>query len=127
MYPSATYRVLTGAINLLTDTIKAALLSDAYVYNSADEYYSDVSANVLGSPVTLTGKSVANGAFDADNVAFTGEGTGNTAALVMLYKDTGNPATSPLIQPIYIFPYVTDGTGLTVVWNNGASKIFSVL
>jgi len=47
----------------------------------------------------------------------------------VIWKDTGNPATSPLllyIDTIGGFPLATNGGDITVAWNDGAYKIFSL-
>jgi hypothetical protein len=48
---------------------------------------------------------------------------------VVIYKDTGVPGTSPLIayiDTITGFPLVTNGGDITIQWDNGAYKIFSL-
>lgn len=129
LYPKGKEKILSAAINLSADTIKAVLLSSAYVYSAAHEFYSDVSANVLDTPNALTTKSVTSGAFDADDTVFGAVAGGSTAKAVAIYKDTGVDATSPLIGYIDVitgFPLATNGGDITVQWDNGANKIFSI-
>jgi hypothetical protein len=48
---------------------------------------------------------------------------------VVIYKDTGSPASSPLlayIDAITGFPLATNGGDITVQWDNGTFKIFSL-
>jgi hypothetical protein len=60
------YLLMTGAINLSTDTLKCVLAKTGYTFDrDTDEYYSDVSANELASGYgyttggqTLTGVTV---------------------------------------------------------------------
>jgi len=120
----------TSAISLDTDTIKAALVSNAYAQNlSTDEFYSSVSAYVLGTPQTLTGVSVTNGIFDAADPTFAAVTAGSTVEAVVIYKDTGVAGTSPLlayIDTVTGFPLATNGGDITIQWDNGAYKIFSL-
>ena len=57
--------------------------------------------------------------FDANDVTWTGINAG-TAAACVVYKDTGNNATSPLIAYIDSggFPVTTNGGDLTITWNS---------
>jgi hypothetical protein len=48
---------------------------------------------------------------------------------VVIWKDTGNPATSPLIALIDTatgIPVATTGGDITVYFDNGANKIFKL-
>lgn len=120
----------TSSISVDTDTIKAALVSSAYAPNlSTDEFYSTISAHVLGTPVTLTSKTLTLGVFDAADPTFAAVAAGSTAKFVVLYKDTGLAASSPLLivlDTITGFPYATNGGDILITWDNGANKIFAL-
>jgi len=114
LYPKAKESFISQnpSIDLDTDTIKAALVdTGTYTYSAAHQFYSSVSG-VVGTPVTLTSKTVTNGVFDAADVTFTAV-TGNSVEAIIIYKDTGSAATSPLIA------YLDSGTGLPVTPNGG--------
>ena len=129
----------TSAINLSSDTnIKVALVNitgstNAYTYSSSHQYFSSVSTNsaavVSTNYATLTAKTVTNGVFDADDVTFTGVSGTNVIGALVVYKDTGTAASSPLIA------FLDSGTGLsitpnggsvTVSWDSGANRIFAL-
>lgn len=100
LYPK--YRELrAGAgLNLSSATIKAVLIDTAVVgYNAAHQFFSSISAGVVGAAVTLAGKTITDGFFDADNITFLAVGgePPTTLEAIGIYADTGNPATSPLI------------------------------
>mgnify|MGYP000918095329 CR=1 FL=1 len=128
IYPKAKESFLSAnpTIDLDTDTIKAAMVdTGTYTYSAAHQYYSSVSG-VVGTPATLASKTVTNGVFDAADVTYSAV-TGNSVEAIIIYKDTGSAATSPLIA------YIDSGTGLPVVPNGGditiawnASGIFSL-
>ena len=130
LYAKGKEKILSGSIDLTTATIKAALLSSSYTANlSTDEFWSGISANVLNTPQTLGSKSVTAGVFDAADVTFTAVTIGSTAKAIVLYKDTGTSSTSPLIayiDTITGFPLATNGGDITVTWDNGSYKIFSL-
>ena len=129
-YAKGKEKILTAQINFLTDTIKVAMVKNTYPQNlSTDEFLSTVSSYVLGTPQTLTGKSVTNGIFDADDPVFAAVAAGDVSEGVIIYKDTGNAATSSLLEYIDTitgFPLTTNGGDIVVQWDNGAFKIFSL-
>lgn len=108
VYPVAKKLIPIGSIDLGNDTIKVALLN-GYTYNPAHDYWNDVSAHEISPTGTyaaggtaLAGKTIdldvadEEGYFDATDLIV---GTGMTATFqqIVIYKDTGTPATSPLI------------------------------
>lgn len=119
----------SALINWPSDTIKAVLIdTNAYTPNlSTHEFLSDIplAARVAISPA-LSGKSITNGVADANDITFSSV-TGPQSEAVALFKDTGVPETSRLI--IYMdaaggLPITPGGSDISVVWNNGAEKIF---
>jgi hypothetical protein len=131
LYDKARERFLRGQINWDTDTMKVALI-DKNVYTpnfTTHEYMSDVSgSSIVAAGVTLTGKASTAGAADANDVTFTAVSGAESEALI-IYKDTGDPATSPLIALIDSatgLPITPNGGDIIVVWDNGANKIFKL-
>lgn len=130
LYGKGKEKLLTAAINLSSDTIKAAIVSSAYTPNlSTHEFWSDVVANILNTAGTLGSKTVTLGVFDAADITFTAVTSGSTAKAVVLYKDTGLNSTSPLIAYIDTltgFPLATNGGDIQIIWDSGANKIFAL-
>jgi hypothetical protein len=130
LYAKGKEKILSGAINFVTDTIKVALVSNAYTQNVAtDEYYTSILAYVLDTDVTLSTKSITGGVFDADDATWAAVTAGATSEGVVIYKDTGVQGTSPLlayIDTITGFPLATNGGDITVQWDNGAYRVFSL-
>lgn len=130
LYTKGKEKILQGQINFATDAIKVALVANTYIQNlTTDEFLSSVSAHVLNTDQTLAAKSITGGAFDASDVTWPAVTAGATTEGVVIYKDTGSAATSPLIayiDTITGFPLSTNGGDITVQWDNGAYKIFSL-
>lgn len=129
-YPKGAEKMLRASINYDSDTIKVAILSSSYTYSAAHEFYSDVSAYVIGTPQTLTSKATTGGVFDAADPDFGAIAAGSTMGMLVLYKDTGTAGTSPLLEynsDVTGFPAATHGGGVTIPWNNGAGRIFSLM
>lgn len=120
----------TAAISLDSDTIKVALVKNTYPQNlTTDEFYTDISAYVLGTPQTLGSKTITAGVFDAADITYTAVTAGDTSEGVVIYKDTGTAGTSPLlayIDTITGFPLATNGGDITIQWDGGSYKIFSL-
>ena len=124
-------RFLEAQINWMTDTVKVILVStSAYTPQTAvHQYVSDVppSGRIAG-PVTLTAKATTGGAADAADCTFTSV-SGATINAIVIYKDTGTEATSPLIAYIDTatgLPITPNGGDIIVTWDNGVNKIFRV-
>ena len=130
LYAKGKEKFLTGAINLSSDTIKVRLVKNTYAQNlGTDEFISSVTKITGTTDQTLTGKSVTDGVFDAADPTFTAVPSGETSEGVVIYKDTGVEGTSPVIayiDTITGFPLATNGGDITVQWDNGAYKIFSL-
>ena len=113
--------------NLSSGTVKVALVTAGYTYSSSDQYYSAVSASVVGTPQTLGSKTYTNGVFDAADVTYTSV-TGSQVVALVIYIDTGNSATSPLVAYIDTgvtnLPVTPNGGDIAIVWN--ASGIFAL-
>ena len=131
LYDKARERFLRGQINWDTDTMKVCLV-DKNVYTpnfTTHEYLSDVSGSaIIAAGVTLTGKASTSGAADANDVTFTAV-SGEESEALIIYKDTGDNATSPLIALIDSatgLPITPNGGDIIVVWDNGANKIFKL-
>lgn len=130
LYTKAKEAFLAGNIDLSSDTIKIALVDTAlYTPNiTTDQYYTAISPAVVGATQTFTSKTITNGVFDADNVTFTTV-SGDTVEALVIYKDTGVSGTSPLIAYIDTALGLTvtpNGGDITITWDDGAYKIFSL-
>ena len=131
LYDSARQGFLEAQINWLTDTMKVLLVdSGAYTPNvSTHQFLADIpiSSRIAG-PVTLTAKTTTGGAADAADVTFTSV-SGASIDMIVIYKDTGTEATSPLIAMIDTatgLPITPNGGDIIVTWDNGVNKIFKV-
>jgi hypothetical protein len=112
------------------DTIKATLIDVAdYTFSQAHDFYDDVAAAAKEeTSAAFAGKSVTGGVADANDIVFTGA-TGDPCEAIIIWKDTGSAATSPLIAYIDTatgLPVTPNGGDITVTWDNGANKIFKL-
>jgi hypothetical protein len=131
LFDKARQRFLEGQFNWTTDTIKAVLVdSGTFTVNlSAHEFLSDVGGGArISTSGAFTGKATTGGAADANDVTFTSV-TGASIEAIIIYKDTGSDATSPLIAYIDTatgLPITPNGGDIITTWDNGANKIFKL-
>lgn len=131
IYPKYKEVILGAATNtnLLTGTVKVALVDTAvYTYSAAHQFVSPSLTGVVGTAGTIGAtKSVTNGIFDGADVTFTAV-TGATVEALVIYVDTGTPATSPLVAYIDTsvtgLPVTPNGGDITITWN--ATGIFAL-
>lgn len=129
LYPKWKQALLEFTANNDLDgqTVKVALVTAGYTYTSTDQYYSSVSASVVGTPQTIGSKTFTNGVFDGADVTFTSV-TGSQVVSLVIYIDTGNAATSPLVAFIDTgvtnLPVTPNGGDILITWN--ASGIFAL-
>jgi hypothetical protein len=118
VYPKAKEAMLTAFAAL--GTVKAALIdTGVYTYSSADQYFSAMSAAMIGTPQTLTSQTFSLGIFGAANPAFSAL-TGNSAEAIVIYVDTGTPGASPVLAYIDTatgLPFTPTGGSATIAWN----------
>ena len=124
-YPKGMEKLLSGSINVPTDTLKAALLPNAYTYSASHEFLSQLGTRV-GTDQSLANKSVTYGVLDADDLDFGALPPGDNLKAIAVYKDTGNASTSPVL--LYIdqatgLPMATNGGAVTIPWDSGVKKI----
>lgn len=134
LYPKFKESLLSQSpsIDLDTDTIRAIFVTSSYTYDSADQYFSDIS-NTVGDGGTgrangeaLGSVTITNGVLDAADTVFASvTGTGINA--IVLYKDDGSAdATSALIAYIDGISLTVSAAQVTIQWDAGASKIFAL-
>lgn len=132
LYTKGKQALLNGDFDLDSNTIKIALVSSSYTPNLAtDDFWNDVSANVIGTPQTLTSVSITDGVFNAAAVTYTAVAGGSTVRYFVIYKDTGVSSTSPLLVLIdtttgVTLPFATNGGDITFTPDSGTNKIFKL-
>lgn len=133
VYEKALEKFLTGGINWNADTTKAVLVTSAYTPNfSSHEFLSTITAamQVATSPA-LTGKTSLLGVANAANTVLAAVPAGKVGAALVVYKDTGSAATSPLIcyvdNVISGLPVTPNGGDINIIWDPGADKVFRLL
>lgn len=105
---TAKEKLMEGVFDLVNNTIKVMLLTSSHTTNiDTQEFIDDVSANevsgagysaggaTLGSKTVTADNTDDEGVFDAADTAWSTATI--TARYAVVYKDTGTPATSPIL------------------------------
>ena len=131
MYTKGRQAFLEGGIAYLSDNIKINLLNGAsYTPNlSTDQYLSIIPGGaIVATSANLASKTSTGGTANAANVTITSV-SGSQINYVGMYKDTGTGSTSPLmilIDTATNLPLTPNGGDITVQWDTGSNKIFTL-
>ena len=132
LYTKGKEKLLQGVFDLENDTIQVSLV-DQGVYTpnlSTDDFRADIPNNAIIDTQTLANTSVTDGVFDADDVTYpTVPSSANTIEYVVLWKDTGDNGTSPLLALIDTasgLPTTPNDGDIILVWDNTTNKIFKL-
>ena len=131
MYLLGRQAFLEGSIAYLADNIKINLLNGAsYTPNlSTDQYLSIIPGGaIVATSSNLSSKSSTGGTANAANVTITSV-SGSQINYVGMYKDTGTGSSSPLmilIDTATNLPLTPNGGDITVQWDTGSNKIFTL-
>ena len=129
LYTPAKHALGTGALVLNSGTFKVALVdAGAYALAAAThEFLASVPVGARIATATLTGVTWLDGVFDAADASF-GAVTGVSCEALILYKFGTGDADSRLIAYLDTgytnLPVTPGGTTISLVWPNGADKIF---
>jgi hypothetical protein len=99
LYPQGKAGIMRGDIDLLADTIKFVIVDLAdYTYSSTHEYLADIPSGArVAITSALSSKVIEDtAAFKSDN-AIAATVTGDEIEAIVMFKDTGDAATSRLI------------------------------
>lgn len=115
-----------AGINLSSDTIKVRLVrTSAYTFSQAHEFATSLPLAIV-TDVTLGSKALTGGTFDAADAVFVAVPAGAAIDALVIYKDTGIAATSPLIAYIDGFSVTPNGGDITIQWQGTTPFIFKI-
>lgn len=132
LYDKGRQGFLEGSIDWDSDTIKAVLIDEAlYTVDLANhDNLDDVPAGArVGTPQTLTGKTVTNGVADAADITFPSVPLHDPVEAILIYKFLTGDADSRLIAYINSatgLPVTPNGGDIAVEWSNDSNRIFKL-
>lgn len=129
LYLKGKENLLGGNVDLQNDTIVALLVTGQYIPNTdSDETRAAIPSSAIIAEETLASTKITDGVFDADDLVFT-EVVGPPIRYIVIIKDADIYSQAKLIALIDDapqFPITPDGSNITIQWDNGANKIFSI-
>ena len=132
LYSKGREKFLCAQIDWLNDDIKAVLVDAAdYTVNlTTHEFLSDIPLiGRTGISDSLANKTVTNGWAGTSGITFQNP-TGDVSEAIVIFKDTGDAATSPLIayldSNVQNLPLFINGAKVTVIFNEGVLGIFQI-
>lgn len=113
--PLARKAFADGSVDLLADTIKLIAVSSGYTQNDADQFVSAIPGGaILSRTAALTTKATVAGTFTSDTTKFVAVPAGPNVTGVLLFKDTGVDASSPLLA---WYDHDSSGNPLALITN----------
>lgn len=124
---------LDGSIDWDTDDIRCALIDHGtdIPVPATDTFLSDILAGaIVARSTAMTSKTVTDGVADAADVTFVAV-TGATCESVVIYKYNAVDTAARLIAYLDTtsggaFAVTPNGGDITIVWDNGANRIFKL-
>lgn len=118
-----------GDLTAAGTTVKVRLMRQAaYTFSQSHQYASSLPASIvadviLGTKAANGGTGADPGCFDAADATFLAVPSGAAIDCLAAFKDTGTPATSPLLFYIDGFSVVPNTGDITVQWQNSVPWI----
>lgn len=112
-------------LNWVRDTFMIAVCRESFDPSPANKFLANIhpAENLVGTPVEMRGKAILPTAgATAATVTFRDIPAGTRMEYLLIYHDSGDPATSELVVLLGLnrgFPLLADGTPFVVRWNNG--------
>lgn len=131
LYDKARQAFLEGSLSWNSDDIRVILIdtNDYTVNLNTHDNLDDIPALArVAVSSSLTGKTTTDGVADANDVTFVAV-SGDQAEAFVIYKHTGNEATSKLIaymDTVAGLPVTPSGSDIVLQFGSGADKIFKL-
>ncbi len=126
LFPEGAAHILgkSTKVDMVADDIKVLFYSGSIT--TTWEFHSSLTGgSIIATSGNLSGKTVVNGVFDANNITITAV-SGSAFTHVILYKDSGSSATSPLIAVFDVASFTPNGGDVNVVFSNSPAGLFSI-
>lgn len=116
LYPKGRAKFAEALVAWSTHNFKVAALLTGYTYSATHEFVTDLGGNIVARSSNLTGKTSVGGILKSDPASFASL-TGGRVLYLVIFRDTGVDATSPLLYYIDTasnLPFTPNGITTTV-------------
>lgn len=135
MYTNGVQQIMAANVDLVNDEIAVLLIDTAKYMVDLENHESqaDIPLGAVLSEIVLTGNTLDDTTFRADDPTFSAV-TGDQVGAIVILKDTGEYSTSVLLayldentpgSPVD-FPIIPDGGDITLRWDTGTAGIFKL-
>src|SRR3972149_2420468 len=131
LYDTARKSFLAGELDWDADAIKVTLLDTSnYVYSSAHDFFNDITAGgQVATSGAFVGKTTTAGTADASDVTLSAV-SGSVSENLIIWEDDAPASDSDrLIARIDTatgLAVTPDGGDITITWDSGQNKIFTL-
>ena len=131
LYDTARKSFLAGELDWDADAIKVTLLDTSnYVYSSAHDFFNDITAGgQVATSGAFVGKTTTAGTADASDVTLSAVSGGVSENLIIWEDDASASDSDRLIARIDTatgLAVTPNGGDITITWDSGANKIFTL-
>jgi hypothetical protein len=132
LYDKAREEYLAGNYDFDGDDVRAIIVNISgtgtlYTFSAAHVFMTSINAaSRIGTPVSLASKTVTGGVADAADTTLVAVSGDSCEAIVLFNEGGGTDATRELIAYIDGISVTPNGGNITIVWDNGANKIFKL-
>lgn len=129
LYNNARHLFATAQINWATSTVRALLVNAAYAPQPADKFLSVIPSGSIMQNVLMTSLTEVNGLCAGVIPQFDAFTSSAQVVALVLYIDTGDPTSSPLIYYSadgFGFPFQPLGFNYFVGFDQSAGGFFQV-
>lgn len=135
LYDKGRQKFLDGSISWSSHDIKVYLVRGYTPSTGASghEFLDDVTGGgggtIVATSSNLASKTSTQGIADAADVTYTAVAAGAACEHLVIARDTGSSATSPLIAVIDTatgLPVTPNGGNIGIAWDNSTNKIFKL-
>ena len=128
LYYKGKENILGGEVDLVNDNLVCLLVTGEYLPDiTSDESRASIPESAIVGEETISGATVLNGVFDADDVTFNSL-EGSQVYHVVICTDSPIQSQALLIA-LYDSPVAVitpDGSDVVIQWDDGANKIFKI-
>lgn len=127
VYPKWAEQIMQGTASALlngsttTGLFVALIDTGTYTYSASHEFYSSISAAIIGTPMEIGSKTYTAGVLDGADVTFSAVSGASVEALVLFVKNAGANTTWRLVEYVDTsvtgLPVTPNGGDIAITWN----------
>lgn len=130
VFPKAAQKFSIGQLDVTDGTLKVVLLTSTYEIDPATEFLSGIpdadrvgTATVIADVTSVSDDSIGT-VINGDGVIMAAVASGLACDRVLIFSDSGDPATSPVVAVVQLGDPVTPvGNDVDITWSDSPAAI----